>query len=319
MPPLIRGVFLGMVAPVAILWPILAVSFQYWSEIPLLGSFARMLESTSPQILLASLPFALVTALLGAPRLGILSLCLVLASGAWLTLDQRRMSQSLSPEAAADLTVIWFNMEANNKTDPVLLANAMVDSGADIILTAESRPMRRVLPLLVTAYPYRQGCETATCEVHILSRLPFRPLEILNPGAAWKQRMMIVGIDIPGRAPLTLAAIHMVKPWYNGITEQETENVIFALRRHPGPIVAMGDFNAAPWTPRLHEITEATGFKLPRPPLPTWPAGAGRLGVPIDHVLTGDGAVLKSLKIWGVDLGSDHRGLIAEISLPPAP
>ena len=54
-------------------------------------------------------------------------------------------------------------------------------------------------------------------------------------------------------------------------------------------------------------------------PVPTWPAAAGRFGVPIDHVLVRGGPRLVSIAPWGAELGSDHRGLLAALSLPAAP
>ena len=129
---------------------------------------------------------------------------------------------------------------------------------------------------------------------------------------------MKVTLAVPGHGAVVVAGIHQTKPWYLGLVGGEAEAVRWGLR--PGkralPMVVAGDFNAAPWSLRMRRIQREQDLRFAAWPVPTWPAGAGGLGVPIDHVLVRGGAGIARLEPWGADLGSNHRGLIAGIDLP---
>jgi endonuclease/exonuclease/phosphatase (EEP) superfamily protein YafD len=79
-------------------------------------------------------------------------------------------------------------------------------------------------------------------------------------------------------------------------------------------VVAVGDFNAAPWGRTLRDLTGATGLRSLRWPPGTWPADLGL--VPIDLVLTGNGARITDIRTFGAGTGSNHRGIVAGIALP---
>ena len=81
-------------------------------------------------------------------------------------------------------------------------------------------------------------------------------------------------------------------------------------------MVAVGDFNAAPWGKSVQNVLKSSGMKALRWPVPTWPAAAGSFGLPIDHVLVRGGARVVAVHPFGVALNSNHRGLMADISLP---
>lgn len=312
---LTRGFLLGLVVPIAVALTVTAISAQYVPDSPLLGSLARMLESAAPQLLLAALPVALVVAALGARPLALVVGLGMVAAAAMLVVQHRNVSQPINATENTDLTVIWFNLQWTNRTDPSQIAEALIASDTDIVILAEPGAVRSMRQRLADTYPYQAGCQ-GPCGIVILSRIPFDLLAVQRPGPMNEDRMMVVGIDIPGLGPLTLVGLHLIKPWYYGITEQEIDTLFRTLARYPGPMVVAGDFNSAPWSKRMRKIVAATGLALPRRPIPTWPAQAGTLGVPLDNVLVRRGPVLTALEPWGMGLGSDHRGLRAEIALP---
>ena len=129
--------------------------------------------------------------------------------------------------------------------------------------------------------------------------------------------MAVVRLARPGEPPWTLVGLHMVKPWFFGITESEEWKLMYVLHRISGPLVLMGDLNAAPWSRRVHLLARRCALATPRLPRPTWPAGAGWFGLPIDHVLVRE-ARLTGLDRFGAGLGSNHLGLLARISLDGA-
>ncbi|MCA8881935.1 MAG: endonuclease/exonuclease/phosphatase family protein [Rhodobacteraceae bacterium] len=317
MPPFLRGTLLGLLLPFAVGMPLAAIGLQHVRDSPFVGTFARMFESPGPQILAASLiPIALI-AIVGARRIAAACLALALLCGGGLVVEQWRAGLPLVPTASADLRLVWLNANFRNPLPPERIVDAIRASGADLVMLAESKKVGPHLDSLSDLYPYRAGC-IETCEISVLSRYPIDNLVVRGPGNAWKERLFLFGLTVPGKAPVTIVALHMSKPWFYGIIDQEIDTVEEEVRKRPGPMVLAGDLNSAPWSLRLHWLRWLAGLRPPTRPVPTWPDEAGPLGIPIDHVLVRGGPRIVSIAPWGADLGSDHRGLIAELSLPPA-
>jgi len=116
-------------------------------------------------------------------------------------------------------------------------------------------------------------------------------------------------------APFTLIVAHKLKPWFASMVEQQDAQLRARVNDIAGPLVVVGDFNAAPWSAPSRELIDATGLRAPRLPVPTWPVEAGRFGVPIDNIFVRGGARLTDLQPFGDDLGSNHRGLLAEVAV----
>ncbi len=109
----------------------------------------------------------------------------------------------------------------------------------------------------------------------------------------------------------------MAKPWVLGFSEAEAEVVKAALGvEHAPPTILVGDFNAAPWSRRIRQIEKTFGLRHAPFPIATWPVEAGFLGIPIDHILLRGGTAFVEIAPWGAELGSNHRGLRATITLP---
>lgn len=310
----------GALTPPVLGLVLVAASAPFWPDIEGLKTPARILDSLAPQLLALALAGAGLLALAGARRTALLALVLALATaGAGAA---RHAAQS-APLAAgpADLTLLWFNVLGHNPTPPGRLVAALAGSAADVVILGEAAPLRGHLAALAEAFPYQAGCrpEARRCDMLVLSRRPLAGLEVLRIGRAREERMARTALTLPGRAPLTLLAIHMVKPWFFGFAEKDDWFAATTLRESSGPVVMAGDFNAAPWSRRMQALVRCCGVRFPRRPPATWPAAAGPFGVPIDHMLTAGGARLVSLAPWGEGLGSNHRGLLAGIALPPAP
>lgn len=283
------------------------------------ATFARMLDSLAPHLLLASLGPLLLLALIGYRRSALVLAVVACLGGAWLLSGYLRMRAPAGQET--DLTVLWFNLLHENATPPEELADAIAASGADIVMIGEAAPLRGVLGRLAAAYPHQVGCAGEVCASLVLSRLPLAGSDIAGFAAPGEERLIHVRPDIPASGPATAPALdlvtaHLVKPWYLGFTGSEADRLDWVLRRYKGPLVVAGDFNAAPWSRRMRQIHRDYGLDFSPYPVPTWPAGAGGFGVPIDHVMVRGGARVASLTPWGADLGSNHRGLLAGIDLP---
>lgn len=281
-----------------------------------LSTNLRMLEHLAPHLLVLSLALSLVVAGLGARRAAWALALLALLAGAGVVRDTRAMRAP--PAAKSDLRLLWFNVLTDNPTPPARLVAAIREVGADVVLLAEPARLRRAVDGLADLYPYRLGCEeTEPCGLILLSRFPVAKPRF-HDFPSGPNRMLRVVLDVPGHGSIALAGIHATKPWYLGLTNGETEAVRWGLR--PGkralPMVVAGDFNAAPWSLRMRRIQREQDLRSAAWPVPTWPVAAGRFGVPIDHVLVRGGAGIARLAPWGAGLGSNHRGLIADVDLP---
>lgn len=79
------------------------------------------------------------------------------------------------------------------------------------------------------------------------------------------------------------------------------------------PFIIVGDFNTTPWG---HAYGGVPGTRAGDPRFDgTFPAFAGVLGLPIDHIRFGGGLTLTDYR-GGPDIGSDHLPLFATFALP---
>lgn len=308
----------GAFTPLALTVALITGSVFYWPDWVGLGTAARALDSLVPQLLLVSLVLCCVVALLGAPRIAVFGLCLSLSGGIALVWRHLDLAEPTLPTAQTDVTVLWFNMFAANTTQPEALISALVASEADVVILGEASPLKPYLTQLEESFPYHIGCQERRCELLVLARLPLRGLRLRNIGTVRAERQAIVELDLDGRAPLTLIGVHMVKPWFFSFIEVDNWFLRDTLTKTAGPLVVVGDFNVAPWGRPMIDLFRNCGLSPSRMPHATWPASAGWAGVPLDQVLVRDGARLRDLQIWGADQGSNHLGLMAKISLPPA-
>lgn|GEM_PF-1789900 len=78
----------------------------------------------------------------------------------------------------------------------------------------------------------------------------------------------------------------------------------------------IGDLNTTPWHREFVDFTERTQFRderIGKGILPTYPAGLGSFGIPIDHILTKGRLRVRSMKVIEDNAGSDHRALLSEV------
>ncbi len=285
----------------------------------MLGIAGRIFDSLAFHLLAVGLVLCALLALAGARQLAAVLALAALAGGGAIAMQTHRESRPLAPERAADLTVLWFNALQDNAEPPQEIADALIASDADVIIVTEAGQLSTVLPRLDAAYPYRQGCERH-CQMILLSRLPPADATLHEQNRPRRARMTEIRIAPAGRKPVRLIAEHFIKPWHFGQTEADLWFLKTQLAKGPAgdPVVLMGDFNSAPWSRRLREIRGDYGLVSLRKSPATWPAAAGPLGVPIDQVLLRGDAAVTSIAPWGGDLGSNHRGLIFSLALPPA-
>ncbi|MEM9435437.1 MAG: endonuclease/exonuclease/phosphatase family protein [Pseudomonadota bacterium] len=287
------------------------------SEHPL-GPVARILDSLAPWLLGAAMVLAIGAALFGLRGVGAGLAVLAALAGAQLALGHRALSLPLTPERAPDLRILFFNAYEENTTDPARIVAAAQETGADIIVFAEAEMLRPALPALAETHEILTPCPPTTeCELMIASRVPVTRSWTLTLNPIWADRYGVVQLSLPDGRAVSLAAAHLVKPFFTGVAEAELARLTAQYEWLDGPVLAVGDFNAAPWSRPVRQVLETTGFRALRRPPGTWPAGAGRWGIPIDQAHVAGGLRVTGVTAFGAGLGSNHRGLILEVHVPP--
>lgn len=322
-PPILWKAHLaGCLVPLTLLVQ-LAACLGPWvpDRLQVLALPVRVLESLAPHVLVLSLLPAVLLVVIGYRAAGGLLAAVAVLGGLGLAYDLSRM-RGMDAAEPADLTVLWLNLFHDNPTPPERLADAIIDAGADVVMLGEADTFDALRDALSTHYPHGVGCAAGgPCSAVLLSRMPIEAggiagFETIGQGRLLHARIRPEGVAGAVAVPLDIVAMHLIKPWYIGFTGAEQDRVDWVLRRYRGPLVVAGDFNAAPWSRRMRWMHDVKGLEFPRHPVATWPARAGALGVPIDHVLTRGGAAIVSVRPWGEGLGSNHRGLLARIALP---
>jgi endonuclease/exonuclease/phosphatase (EEP) superfamily protein YafD len=230
-----------------------------------------------------------------------------------------RMTLALGQDCVDEpaLRVVTANVLYTN-TELAALADQVLAEAPDVVVFEElQQELDAFSPALAATYPYRISTDTPW--VTLASRLPLE-----NP------RRLTLAEAIPGREPLTaqvhvagqvvtVLAVHEVVP-IDAATYQQHAAQYAALgdeiRRAPGPVLAIGDFNSTVYSPGfLHflagnALRAASGSLMQ---LPTHFPHGEQLAVRIDQVL------LRDFDVCGEQVfnltGSDHRGLAVDVRL----
>lgn len=280
------------------------------------GALARILDSLAPWFLALALLCALLALGLGLRRLGgVLAVLSLLCAGV-LIRDHLRLSLPALPDRETDLRVLFFNALGENSPHGDRIVTAILAEDPDIVVIAEAEAIYPALKRLQAAYTFVSPCSFETCSLVVATRAaPLRFWRLsLNP--AWDNRYAVAEIETGPGTSVFLAASHLMKPWLVGLAEVELARLMAQYDWLPGPVIAVGDFNMAPWSLPMRKLLKHTGMRAQRIPMPTWPAAFGPLGVPIDQVLVHEGARVVRAVPFGGALNSNHRGFIADIALP---
>lgn len=247
---------------------------------------------------------ALIAVLLGAVLVGLT---------AWDLYE--RDKQRLAVAADRSVELIHFNINGDNLDNGMAIARMLANSEAGLAVVLEARPLAAHLAELSAAFPYRVGCNDAdACDLTLFSRYPLSDIRIESLSRFSTNRVIIATADVDGR-PLTVAAVHLAKAYFDDIPHNETERLADLLKTVTTPLVVTGDFNAAPWSYNLQHLQDWAGL-LPPPAYPaTWPPQLDWAGVPIDSAYVRDSAIT-AISALQDPFGSNHRALRVTVALP---
>ena len=225
--------------------------------------------------------------------------------------------------AATALRVGCVNLRFNNDRVTELLRQIESEQ-PDLLMISELwpaawtqlQPLRRAYPHVV-AQP-RQGC----FGIALLSKLPLRDARVVPLGHDWTPAIVATALHPSG--PIGLLAAHPPPP---GLARRSRERnrslnaIPMVLDGLPERRIVLGDLNASPWsapfcamlaTAELIDSNRGAGYQG------SWPARLpAPLRIPIDHVLVSAGIGVQARRL-GVEFGSDHLPLFADLLLPAA-
>lgn len=227
------------------------------------------------------------------------------------------------------LRLVTHNLYVNNRR-PAALAEWLAAQNADVIVFQEiNEQTAAIMAAAQNRYPHqvfgwpkyyeeRPELRYALNGLAILSRHPLGdPAPFFQ--TKWSSPVLAADLLLPEGGQVRLVVVHTSNPVRrSGLRSRNQLMAALAtqLRRHHGPLVVAGDFNATPYTPAFARFLQDAGLTTVRAYPGTYPQLAGDFGLPIDHVL------VRGVRIADIEaldaFGSDHRPLRADLVVPEA-
>jgi endonuclease/exonuclease/phosphatase (EEP) superfamily protein YafD len=226
------------------------------------------------------------------------------------------------PAVGARMSVLAQNVWRSNP-DPDAAARALVAQGADVVVLTEFTPeflqaFRRAGS--ERAYPHRILRDRPDTQgMAVFSRVPVdRPV---RQASLYRTE---VTLRPPDAAPLHLVAVHVPAPTSSGVQgwAEEFARLTGRVEGLDGPVVVAGDFNATSGNRPFRHLADTAGLRDAQD------AGGGGFGgtwslgsawpplLRLDHVMVARAVQVAAFR-FVPPLGSDHRGIVAELRLPP--
>ncbi|MBK7644501.1 MAG: endonuclease/exonuclease/phosphatase family protein [Planctomycetes bacterium] len=226
-------------------------------------------------------------------------------------------AEQASP-ASPRLRVASLNVLSGNR-DVAEIQGFVRESDADVLLLIEaSRKLLDALEPQLRAYPQRlEAPRDDPFGLALYARLPMRARrhDLGTSG------MPSIEAELEfGGARVLLEAVHPPPPISSAMALERDRVIGDAVERlcladEPG--ILLGDLNTTPWAESLARLAFPRGLRDARRGhgvLPSWPADAFLLRIPIDHCLVR--GPLRSLGArLGGSCGSDHLGLVVDLAL----
>jgi endonuclease/exonuclease/phosphatase (EEP) superfamily protein YafD len=250
-------------------------------------------------------------------RRNVYSMLLVIASlaiiGHSVVMKREFANETAIPAPAATYRLLSFNILGTNMENGGKIADMIIASNADVVYTLESRPLMPFLDKLAQTYPYRIGCnnDIEDCDLMMLSKRPFMSQQVRSLSTLRRNRFILAQVDMDG-TPVTFAAAHLTKPYYDDTHQEELWHLGRILNRTQGPLVLAGDFNSGIIAPDMQHFLRSTRLKTANSEPKSWPIEFGNYGISIDHMLTRAPLHLTRLDQIEDNMGSNHYGLTGE-------
>ena len=271
------------------------------------------------QLAVGALLLLLLALLLRRRWSGALALAALLANlyPVWPYLPGLGRAEAQPPPS---LRVMAFNLH-HRHADLAAVEAYLARARPDFVLLTELPPGGADwLAGLRPAFPHQAVERISTVfDVALLSRAPLASADFDRSVASYLP-VLTTRICDPGTPArcLTVIGLHAANPLGNsGLRDRQLRLAAQkAAAVSDGMVLMLGDLNTTPWAPIFGEVLErgrlrdsAQGFALKG----TWMSRNPLFGLPIDHVLLGDGIEPTARRV-GPDLGSDHFPLIVDLA-----
>ncbi len=204
---------------------------------------------------------------------------------------------------------VWYR---NNQLKKVV--DYLRSEDADVVLLQEmhKRLKRRILPKLKHKYPYILTCN---CQNQVL----LSKQRWLKTGSQKfnSRQPALIWADFKGRggARYRVMGVHAAYPVKPLLQARHFDWLTTKLPRTSEPLILAGDFNATPWSWMLVRFGWAQGLRRGGHFSFSWPSFLPLQVFLIDNVFVSAPLGVRSFAI-GPDVGSDHRPVVAKISMP---
>lgn len=218
--------------------------------------------------------------------------------------------------AGPALRLFHMNVLQPNTAFAEVLAVARA-SDADVISVQEVDPrwataLRRGL---AATHPYAILEPRSNCYgIALFSKRPFESAALLEVNGS---PFIEAGLVLEGR-PVRLLAVHATSPISHGHFRRrnaQLNSLAEHLAPHDSTTILVGDLNTVPWDAAFGRFCGRTGLRSTTGAFQrTWPALGPLAAIPLDHVLVSPEVGCAALHTVHIP-GSDHRGLLAELTL----
>lgn len=225
------------------------------------------------------------------------------------------------PAGGAPLSVLAQNVWRSNP-DPDAAARTLIGQNADVVVLTEFTPEFQLAFRRAgsdRAYPHRILRDRADTQgMAVFSRVPMdgpaRQASLFRTEATLRP---------DGAAPVHLVAVHVPAPTSSGVQgwAEEFARLTGRVEDLDGPVVLAGDFNATSGNRPFRHLAAAAGLRDAQD------AGGGGFGgtwslqsawppmLRLDHVMVARPVGVTAFGFVPA-LGSDHRGVMAELRFP---
>ncbi len=227
---------------------------------------------------------------------------------------------SLATPRRRPVRIASLNVFVLNSNFAGVVAWMQADQPDIVVLVEASKLWQQEMRQRATAWPYQHLISRpGRSGKLIMSRLPIAQIDLVDESPI-RSPTPVATFALPG-APFRLAVIHTIWPMGEARTAARDHSLIGLrqiARTGELPLIAMGDFNISPFSPRfapivsdgvLRRATAGRGW------LPTWPVFFPAAGIQIDHLLVTPTVAVDAVRTRS-ELGSDHRAVIADLQIP---
>ncbi len=303
-----------------------ATVFAYLAQMhPVLGLFShfRVQLTASATLLLA------LTLLARRPRASLLASLLVAAN---LMPIWPYLTMPLSPATAATPGIRIMSLNLQHRHARLDEVNRLIEQQQPtaVLLTELPPGADRWLSSFRPRYAH-QAHELAgsVFDVVLLSQWPIEKAEMHRDAddafPVLEARLCEeAASSLPPRC-LTVVGLHAANPLHPRSPQRRRVQLALsaaaAKRATGGRVVVLGDLNTTPWGPEFGQLLNAGGLRdasLGYGLRATWLSTNPLLGLPIDHILIGDGLSVLGYRL-GPDFGADHFPVIADLAVVGEP